>query len=59
LNNTKLLDTDGGLDDITTSSERMLLTDECLDAFRSHPDGSLGSNFSELESVQNLPSTMK
>jgi hypothetical protein len=33
----------------------MLLTDERRDTLLSRPDGSLGSNFSELESAQNLP----
>jgi hypothetical protein len=33
----------------------ILLTDERPDALLSCPDGNMGSDFSELESVQNLP----
>jgi len=32
-----------------------LLTDEHLDGITHRPDGCLGSDFSELESIQNLP----
>jgi len=48
LNYSKLLDTDGSPDSIGTSSRRILLTDEC-------PDKNKGSDFSDLESAQNLP----
>jgi hypothetical protein len=51
LNSSKLLDTDGGPDGIDMSSGRMLLTNERPDALLSRLDGSLGSNFSELEST--------
>jgi hypothetical protein len=50
LNNSKLLDTNGHPDGIATSSGRMLLTDKGT-------DGSLGSDFSKLESAHNLPGT--
>jgi hypothetical protein len=59
LNSSKLLDTDGHPDGITASSGRMLLTDESPDASLDCPDGNLGSDFSELESAQNLPRTLK
>jgi len=55
LNSSKLLDTNDGSDGIATSSGQMLLTDERPDALLSRPDRSLGSDFSELESAQNLP----
>jgi hypothetical protein len=55
LNCLKLLDTDGSPDGIATSSEQMLLTDECLNALLGHPDGNMGYDFSDLESTQNLP----
>jgi hypothetical protein len=54
LNNSKLLDRDGGLDGIAMSSGWMLLTDERSDVISSRSDGSLGSDFSELKSTQNL-----
>jgi hypothetical protein len=54
-NSSKFLDTDGHPDGIATLYGRMLLTDERPDALMSHPDESLGSDFSELESSQNLP----
>jgi hypothetical protein len=55
----KLLDTDGRPDGITTSSGWMLLTDERLDAFLGRLNRNKGSDFSELESAQNLPCTLK
>jgi hypothetical protein len=55
LNSLKFLDTDERPDGIATSFERMLLTDERPDALLSRPDESLGFDFSELESTQNLP----
>jgi len=48
LNWSKLLDTNRSPNGIATSSEQMLLTDEC-------PEALLGFDFSELESSQNLP----
>jgi hypothetical protein len=59
LNCSKLLDTDRIPSGITTSSGQMLLTDERPDALLGHPDGNKGSDFSELESAQNLPCTLK
>jgi hypothetical protein len=50
----KLLDIDGRPDDIATSSRQMLLTEKRPDSRQGHPDGILGSDFSELESAQNL-----
>jgi hypothetical protein len=41
------------------SSGRMLLTDERLDFRQGRPDGIMGSNFSELQSAQNLHRTSK
>jgi hypothetical protein len=55
LNWSKLLDTDGSPDVIATSSRHMLLIDERPDALLGCPDGNQGSDFSELESTQNLP----
>jgi hypothetical protein len=54
LNCSKLLDTDGRLDGIATSSGQMLLTDERSDALLGRFNRNKGSNFSELESAQNL-----
>jgi hypothetical protein len=50
-----LLDIDGHPDGIATLSGRMLLTDERLDALLGRLDENNGSNFSDLESAQNLP----
>jgi hypothetical protein len=58
LNYSKVLDTDGSLNGIATSSGRMLLTDERPDALLSRTDEILGFDFSELESVQNLLGTL-
>jgi hypothetical protein len=55
LNCSKLLDTDGSRDGITTSFGWMLLIDEHPDVILSSPNESLGFDFSELESAQNLP----
>jgi hypothetical protein len=55
LNSLKFLDTDGRPDGKFSSSGRMLLTDERPGVILSRPDGSLGSDFFELESAQNLP----
>jgi hypothetical protein len=55
LNCSKLLDIDGRPDGIATSSGRMLLIDECPDVLLGRSDKNKGSNFSELESAQNLP----
>jgi hypothetical protein len=55
----KLLDTDGGLDGIATSSRRMLLTDEGSDVLLGRPNGNKGSDISEFESAQNLPGIPK
>jgi hypothetical protein len=49
------VDIDGCLDGITMSSERMSLTDEHPDALLGRPDENMGSDFSELESAQNIP----
>jgi len=54
LNYSKLLDTDGSPNDILMSSKRMFLTDERPNALLGRPDGNKGSDFSELESAQNL-----
>jgi hypothetical protein len=54
LNSFKFLDTDGRPDGKFSSSERMLLTDERLDVILSRPDEILGSDFFDLEFVQNL-----
>jgi hypothetical protein len=54
LDSSKLLDTDGSPDGIAMSSGRMLLADERPDVILSRLDGCLGSNFSDLESTQNL-----
>jgi hypothetical protein len=54
-NSSKFLDTDGRPDGIATSSEQMLLTNERPNTLLSRPDESLRSDFSELESSQNLP----
>jgi hypothetical protein len=51
LNCSKLLDTDGSLDGITTSSGRMRLTNERPDALLGRPNKNKGSDFSELESA--------
>jgi hypothetical protein len=55
LNSSNLLDTDGSPDVIIPSSERMLLSNECLDALLGRPDENKVSDFSEFESVQKLP----
>jgi hypothetical protein len=55
LNSSKLLDIDGGPESITTSFGWMMLIDDHPEALLSSPGGSLGSDFSELESVQSLP----
>jgi hypothetical protein len=55
LNCSNVLEADGCLDSITTSSGQMLLSDERLDALLSRPDGNKIFDFSELESAQNLP----
>jgi len=52
-----IVDTNGRPDGIDTSSEWMLLTDERPDSRQGHLGGILGSNFSELESAQNLSGT--
>jgi hypothetical protein len=54
LNYSKLLYTEGSPDGIATSSGLMLLTDEHPDILLGHLDGNKGSDFFELESVQNL-----
>jgi hypothetical protein len=46
LNSSNLLDTDGRPDGITTSSGRMLLTDEHPDILLGCQDGNKGSDFS-------------
>lgn len=58
LNYSNLLDTDGCPDDITTSSGRMLLTDEHPDTLLDHPNRNKGSDLSKLEFTQNLPWTL-
>jgi hypothetical protein len=55
LNYSNLLDTDGRPDDIATTSGHMLLTDKRPDALLDRRDRKKGSDFSELESTQNLP----
>jgi hypothetical protein len=55
LNNSKFLDTNGRPDEKFSLSGRMLLIDERPDVILSRSDGSLGSDFSKLESAQNLP----
>jgi hypothetical protein len=55
LNSSKFLDTDGCPDEKFSSFRRMLLTDERPDVILSHPNGSLGFDFFEMESAQNLP----
>jgi hypothetical protein len=55
LNYSKLLDTNGSSDSFATSFGRMLQADECPDTLLVCPDGNMESNFSELESAQNLP----
>jgi hypothetical protein len=45
LNYLKLLDTDGSSNGIPTSSGRMSLIDERLDALLGHPEGNKGSDF--------------
>jgi hypothetical protein len=55
----KLFDTDGYPDNISTSFEWMLLTNERPDAILIHLDGNMGSEFYELESAQNLPCSFK
>jgi len=59
LNYSKLLDTDGCPGGIATSSGRMLLTEERLDYTQGRLDRHLGSDFFELESVENLPGTFE
>jgi uncharacterized ion transporter superfamily protein YfcC len=59
LNSLKFLDTDGRPNGIAMSSGRMLLTDERLDDLQGRPDGFLGSDFSMLESAQNLLGTFE
>jgi len=59
LNILKFLGTDGRPNGITTLSRRMLLTDESPNTSLDHPDGNMGSDFSELKSAQNLPWTLK
>jgi hypothetical protein len=54
LNNWKFLNTDEHPDRKFSLFGRMLLTDERPDIMLSRPDGSLESDFSELESAQNL-----
>jgi hypothetical protein len=51
LNSLKFLDTDGRPNGKFWLSGRMLLTNERLDVILSHSDGSLGSDFSKLEST--------
>jgi hypothetical protein len=50
----KFLDTNGSSDGIAMSPGWMLLTDERPDALLGRPDRNKGSDFSELESTQNL-----
>jgi hypothetical protein len=45
LNCSKLLDIDGSLDGIASSSEQMLLTNEHPNALLGRPDGNKGSDF--------------
>jgi hypothetical protein len=47
----------GGPDGKFSSSGWMLLTNECLDDLQGRLDGCLRSDFSEVESAQNLPRT--
>jgi hypothetical protein len=49
LNSSKFLDTDGRPDSISTSSGRMLLTEERPNGLQGRSDICLGSDFSELE----------
>jgi hypothetical protein len=50
VNSSKFLNSDGRPDGIDTSSGRMLLTEERLDALLSRLDGNLGSNIREINS---------
>jgi hypothetical protein len=55
LNCSNILDIDGSPDGIAMASGWMLLTNERPDALLGCPDRNKGSDFSELESAQNLP----